>query len=69
MKWKREKAPQAGHWCQRKERGVNETYSPFPSPSPYLWNVNITSTDMYGSAALPFHTLMIKDCLYLVMKT
>ena len=69
MKWKREKAPQAGHWGQRKERGVNETYSPFPSPSPYLWKVNITSTDMYGSAALPFHTLMIKDCLYLVMKT
>lgn len=69
MKWKREKAPQAGHWCQRKERGVNETYSPFPSPSPYLWKVNITSTDMYGGAALPFHSLMIKDCLYLVMKS
>ena len=37
-------APQAGHWRQRKEIGINETYSPSPSPSPYLWKVNITST-------------------------
>lgn len=56
-------APQAGHWRQRKEIGINETYSPSPSPSPYLWKVNITSTYMYGSAALPFHTLMIKVCV------